>query len=259
MKVNINGIQMAYEVRGQQTPPVVLLHGFGLDRSIWRELVVEHLGDQQVILPDLRGHGESDAPSGVYDMPLLAHDVAGLLGHLGVAQVILCGHSMGGYVTLAFAEQFSEKLAGLGLITTNAQADSVEKRAGRYTLIEDVRTRGSIAVAENLAPRLSRDPEVIRKAYDLIGQSDPAGLIGSLRGMAEREDKTGLLGQIDLPALVIAGEDDQITNFEESKGMADNLPGGEFSGLPGVGHMPMLEDPEALGVALRGLIERTNQ
>ncbi|MFU8826927.1 MAG: alpha/beta fold hydrolase, partial [Brevefilum sp.] len=114
------------------------------------------------------------------------------------------------------------------------------------------------AVAESLAPRLSRDPGVVRKAYDLISHCESAGLIGSLQGMAERQDKTGILGQIDLPALVVAGEEDQITNFEESKAMADNLPGGEFSGLQGVGHMPMLEDPEALGVALRRLIEQVN-
>jgi 3-oxoadipate enol-lactonase len=256
MKININGLQFAYDIRGRTGPPLVLLHGFAMDRSIWEDLVEFQLGDQQVILPDLRGHGESDGPEGPYSMSIMAADLACLLDALGVEQAIVCGHSMGGYVALAFAEHHPHMLAGLGLITTNAQADPEEKRAGRFTLIDQVRGRGAIAVAESLAPRLSSNPAVVQWAHHLIRSIDPQGLIGALLGMAERPDRTTLLPQVNVPALVVAGETDEITDLVSAKAMADALPQGEFLAIPGVGHLPMSEAAAELGQGLRSLVAR---
>jgi 3-oxoadipate enol-lactonase len=256
MKIWINGMQMAYEVRGRKTPPFILLHGFAMNRSIWADLAGSQLGDHLVILPDLRGHGESDAPKGPYSMSLMAADLAYLMDDLGLEQAIVCGHSMGGYVALAFAKHYPQRLAGLGLITTNAQADPEDKRTGRFALVEQVRKQGSVAVAESLAPRLSNDPSVVDQAHRLIGAADPQGLIGALAGMAERPDRTNLLPQLTVPALVVAGEADQITDFADAKALADALPQGRFFGIPGVGHLPMTETPAMLGDGLRSLLGR---
>ncbi len=258
MKIEVNGMQLAYETREGVGPPIVLVHGFGLDRSIWRLSADKHLSSRQVILPDVRGHGGSDAPKGPYPIAALAQDLAQLIDLLGFERVVVCGHSMGGYVALAFAKGFPHRLAGLGLITTNAGSDSAEKRAGRYALIEEVRQRGSVAVAERLAPKLSHNPVVIDEAYRLICQTSPQGLIGALEGMAERPDRSALLRKIDVPALVVAGEDDQIADLEGARAMAATLPKGAFVSLPGVGHMPMLEAPGALGSALQSLMDRVN-
>lgn len=258
MKIEVNGVHLAYETWGHTERPIVLMHGFGLDRSIWRDLATKYLADQQVILPDLRGHGESDAPVGPYHMSQLAEDLVYLLDAREVERAVVCGHSMGGYVALAFAAQFAERLLGLGLITTNAGSDSEEKRAGRYALIEEVRERGSIAVAENLAPRLSRSQAVIDASFTLIDQTEPLGLIGAMGGMAERPERTGLLSQINVPALVVAGEDDRITDFKTAKAMADALMKGEFLGIPDVGHMPMWEAPDILGRGLKSLVARVS-
>lgn len=256
MKINVNDITLGFDLLGRNSPPLLLLHGFGLNRSIWLDLVENHLGNQQVIMPDLRGHGESYAPPGPYAMTLFARDIAVLLETLYVDRAIVCGHSMGGYVALAFAEQFPEKLTGLGLITTNSAADTPEKRAGRRALIDEAQACGSLAVADNLAPRLSTNLDVINKAHTMIRRCDPTGLIGSLQGMADRADKTALLQRIRVPALVVAGEEDQITDFQESQVMAESLPEGAFFGMPKVGHMPMFEDPAGLGQALSELVER---
>jgi 3-oxoadipate enol-lactonase len=256
MKININGIQLAYDVRGRTGPPLVLLHGFGMDRSIWDDLVESQLGDQQVILLDMRGHGESDAPEGIYSMSLMAADLASLLDALGVKKAIVCGHSMGGYVTLAFAEHYPQRLSGMGLITTNAMADPEDKRAGRFALINQVRERGAVAVAESLAPRLSRNPIEVQKAQYLISSAASQGLIGALAGMAERPDRTALLSQVNVPTLIVAGEADQITDFASARAMADAFPQGQFLGIPGVGHMPMSEATAELGQGLRSLVAR---
>ena len=246
---------LAYDVLGSQKPPIMLLHGYGLNRSIWQDLASDHLGDQQVIMPDVRGHGESDVPPGPYLMSSLAEDLALLLDFLGLSKAIICGHSMGGYIALAFAQHYPQKLAGLALITTNAKADSKEKRAGRYALINQIKDQGPIAVAESLAPRLSQDPAVISISHGLICQTDPRGLIGAAEGMAERPERMGLLAAIRVPALVVAGEDDQITNLADAKLMAESLMHGIFLQISNAGHMPMLEAADELGKGLRSFIE----
>ncbi len=249
MIANINGINIGYDQLGQGDVPLVWIHGFGLDRTIWHEMAGRCLTDYRVVLPDVRGHGESDAPEGAYPMALLAEDLAGLLDHLGIEQAVVCGHSMGGYIALAFAARFPERLAGIGLITTRAEADSPEKRAGRYDLVEAVRARGSVALAETLAPRLSRDPKWVKTAQDLIAATPPQGIIGAALGMAERPDRIDLLNSLDVPALVVAGEEDQIISVEEARGMAARLPQGRFAVIKDAGHLPMLESPESLGRA----------
>jgi pimeloyl-ACP methyl ester carboxylesterase len=258
MKAKVNKIEISYDLFGQNTPALLLLHGFGLNRTIWYEMVENYLDNQRVLLPDLRGHGESEVTTSPYDMPLMAQDVADLLETLSIDRAIVCGHSMGGYVALAFAEKFPDKLSGLGLITTNAAEDSPERRAGRYEQINQIRTSGSLFVADSLAPRLSNKPTVVYQSHEIISRCDPNGLIGALQGMATREDKTDLLSYISVPALVVAGENDQITDYEASRRMAASLPNGEFLGMLDTGHMPMLESPKELGFAIRALIKRVN-
>lgn len=250
MITHIHDINIGYEQLGQGKAPLVLIHGFGLDRTIWRAMAEQYLADYRVILPDVRGHGESDAPEGSYPMSLLASDLAGLLDLLEIEQAVVCGHSMGGYIALAFAAQFPDRLAGLGLITTRAEADSPQKRAGRYELVEAVRERGSMALAETLAPRLSRDAELVRRAYEMIAATSPQGIIGAALGMAERPDRTALLSELNVPGLVVAGREDQIINLEAARKMAERLPMGEFRLIDGAGHLPMWEEPEMLGSVL---------
>jgi pimeloyl-ACP methyl ester carboxylesterase len=256
MKIHVNGFDLAYEVIGQTGQAIVLIHGSALNRTIWRTVATKYLGNHRVILLDLRGHGESDAPPGDYLMSQMAEDVARLLEFLEISKAVICGHSMGGYVVLSFAELFPGRLSGLGLITTRASADSEEKRSGRYQMAEQVRQQGSRALAESLAPRLSNHGDIIQAASDMIANTNPQGTIGSTIGMAKRPDYWDLLPEIDVPALVVAGEEDQVINVADSRKMAETLPDGQFLSIPGAGHMPMLEKPELLGEGLVSLLNR---
>jgi 3-oxoadipate enol-lactonase len=259
MKVSLNGIELGYEILGQAGYPLILIHGFAMDRTIWLGMSLKYLRDHRVILPDMRGHGESDAPQCAYPMTSMAEDLAHLLDFLRINKAVVCGHSMGGYVTLAFAEEFPERLAGMGLITTRARADSEKQRDGRYQMVEEVRKRGSIAVAESLAPRLTYNDEIVHEAHKLIAKTSPEGIIGALKGMAERSDRTNLLPVIEVPSLVVAGEKDQIINFDDARRMVEALPLVEFLPLSGAGHMPMMESPAALGEGLNHLVARVEE
>lgn len=259
MKTTINGIELGYEILGQTGQPIVLIHGFGLDRSIWRDVASRYLANHRVILPDVRGHGESEAPKGVYSMTVLAKDIKHLLEFLGVSKAIICGHSMGGYIALAFAENVPERLAGLGLITTRAKPDSEEGRAGRYEMVEKVKEDGSKVLAQSLAPKLSQDEAIVYRMKEMIAQTPANGIIGALKGMAERPDRRDLLPKIKVPALVVAGEADQIINLQDAEQMARALPRGEFLAIKGAGHMPMLETKSELGQGLLSLIHRMTE
>jgi len=259
MKTKINGIDFGYDITGQQGQPIVLIHGLGLNRSIWHEVAAKHLANHRVILPDVRGHGESEAPPGPYTMTLLAEDILRLLDFFGISKAIVCGHSLGGYIALAFADRFLDRLAGLGLIATHSRADSEEKRASRHQTVEMIRKDGSIVLADSLAPKLSYDQDIIQKSLATIAQTPPEGLIGVLPGMAQRPDCTSLLAGISVPSLVVAGEDDQIVDLEIAAEMADLLPDSQLLTIQGVGHMPMLEAPDVLGGGLLELIHRVEK
>ncbi len=256
MKAMINGNEIGYENLGESGTPLVLMHGFGLNRKIWLPMVSGYFGHHRVILPDVRGHGESEAPQGAYPMALLAEDMVNLLAFLGIEKVILCGHSMGGYITLAFANAYPQRLAGMGLITTRAEADTEDGRAGRYEMINAVRKLGTAPLADALAPRLTQAKTLRQQMRVMLGETSPAGIIGALEGMAERPDRTHLLRKLTLPALVVAGGQDQIIKLTSAKQMAEALPDGDFFAIPQAGHLPMLERPAELAEGLLGLIRR---
>lgn len=258
MKVEINGCELGFEVRGDSGLPLVLIHGFGLNRGIWYELVSNALRKSRVVLVDVRGHGESDAPEGAYSMSQLAEDLLALLDYLSIPEAIICGHSMGGYISLAFAAAFPNRLAGLGLITSRAQADSETQRQNRYALIKKIQDEGVTALADTLPPRLTKNPAIMEHTQQIILQTPAQGIIGTAYAMAERPNHMQLLPEIKVPSLVVAGEEDQIVSLEEAQQMAKLLPKGIFWPMAAVGHMPMLENPEVLADGLLSLIKKVD-
>jgi len=256
MKAEINGIQMGFEIIGETGLPIVLIHGFGLNRSIWKAMAENYLSAHTVILPDLRGHGESQVTKGAYSMDVLAGDLSALLDFLNYDKAVICGHSMGGYVTLAFAEKFQERLSGLGLITTHAAADSEAKQKDRHQMVEAVRENVAVVLAESLAPKLTKDESIRRQSHQILAGTDTDGIIGALMGMAERPSRMDLFPKIEVPVLVVAGKEDQIIDVDMARQMANSLPQGRFLLIEDAGHMPMIEAPKALGEGLEWLLSK---
>ena len=252
MKAKLTDLEMGFNQVGVGRP-FILLHGFGLNRHIWDPVVGHYKSKACFITPDLRGHGKTQVPPGVYSMHQMANDIAGLIDTLGLEKIILGGHSMGGYIVLAFAQYHRDRLAGLALITTNARPDDPLKREGRLALVDAVKEMGAAALADNLAPRLSKDKVIVEAMHAMILHTDPAGIIGAALGMAERPDMLEVLRQVNCPVLVVAGQDDMITPMAASEEMAHAAPRGELLVIPNCGHMPMLEVPDILGESLIAL------
>jgi len=249
MLIKTPDLEIAYRQQGQGEP-IILLHGFGLNHHIWDPIVEAFYEKARFITPDLRGHGQSEVTEGTYSMDSLAEDLAAFMDALEIKRALVGGHSLGGYVALAFAAAFPERLSGLALITTNARADAPDKRQGRYDTAQAVQLQGSSALADSLGPRLSKHIDLVEALQLMISQTHPQGIIGTSLGMAERPDRMETLKALTCPVLVVAGEEDMITPLPASQEMADANPHARLLLLPGAGHMPMLEAPLSLGEAL---------
>jgi len=249
MFIKTPDLEIAYREQGQGEP-IILLHGFGLNYHIWDPIVEAFQEKARFITPDLRGHGQSEVTEGTYSMDSLAADLAAFMDALGIQRASVGGHSLGGYVALAFAAAYPERLSGLALITTNARPDSPEKRQSRYELAQAVRLQGAAALATSMGPRLSKHKTLIDALSLMISLTHPQGVIGAALGMAERPDRMDTLQTLTCPILVVAGEEDMITPLPASQEMAEANPQAKLLLLPGAGHMPMLEAPLSLGEAL---------
>lgn len=248
-----NTVQLYYEEQGEG-PPMVLIHGFPLNHSIWEPVVPLLSSQARLILPDLRGHGRSPATTGSYDMRLLAEDIRALLDSLQIDRALLVGHSMGGYAVLAFARAYPNRLAGLGFVASHAAADNLEQRANRLKLARKVSRVGVDFLAKDMAPKLTCKPELVASLQDLMAKTPKEGVVGALKGMAERPDSTENLSSISVPTVVIAGMEDQIIPLERSQTMVQLLGRAWLVEIPQAGHMPMMESPEEVARALNELI-----
>lgn len=248
-KVNVNGIRLAYNQRGKGTP-LLLIHGYPLDHTIWDMVLPLLEKDFGLILPDMRGFGESTTIDSPYSMKDIASDFVGLLDRLGLQKVALVGHSMGGYVALAFARLHPERVTGLALVSSQALADTPEGKQGRYKTAADVAEKGVGLVAEMMSPKLSADPHVQGFVRELIQKQTNLGVIGALKAMAEREDSMALLQSINFPVVLIHGTADALIPVERAHDVKKINSSVQLVELSGVGHMPMMETPAKVAKAL---------
>ncbi|MFN8412504.1 MAG: alpha/beta hydrolase [Anaerolineales bacterium] len=249
-KVSVNGLSIAYERSGKGVP-LVLIHGYPLDHSIWRETSQLLENDFDVILPDMRGFGESSSLNQAYSVSDMADDLAGLLDAIHVEKIALAGHSMGGYVALTFAKKYPERVSGLALVSSQAAADSEERKQGRYKTAEDVALNGVLPVADAMAGKLSSDKQIQDYSHELIKKQSKEGVIGALKAMAEREDMLAFLVASQLNLVLVHGDADALIPLDRAKEIKQARSSSTLIELPGLGHMPMMEAPEKVAQALK--------
>lgn len=234
-------------------PAVVLLHGFPLSGVIWDDQARHLAGQYRVVLPDLPGHGGS-APLADVSIAQMASEVLRLLDHLQVERAAVAGHSMGGYVALALQKQAPERVAGLALVCTQAGSDAPETREGRFATARKVESEGPQVLAAAMLPKLfasAEGPERMREAVgNLIRQTPVAGIKGALHAMADREDLQPLLPAMAVPTLILTGLEDRVIPPARSESMAAQIPGAVLVKVADAGHMPMMEQPYSVSIAL---------
>jgi 3-oxoadipate enol-lactonase len=257
METFVNGIRLHYVQAGQGIP-LLMVHGYPLDHALWQPQIDGLADAGHLIVPDLRGFGQSDAPEGVYAMESQADDLAALLDALQVEKAMVCGLSMGGYIALAFWKKYASRVRGLILVDTRAGADAPAARQARLDMVEQVKQLGARPAADAMllrllseSTRLSR-PDLVEHARAMMLRQPPNGIIGAQLGMAGRPDSTPLLPTINVPTLCIFGAEDVITPVEpEGRSMATAISGARLVVIPNAGHLSNLEQPEAFNAAVR--------
>ena len=251
-------VRLSFSDAGQGTP-VVLVHGFPLSGAIWSQQEAGLRTHYRVIVPDLRGHGNSPAPPGIYEMDRLARDVLALLDTLKIEKAVVIGHSMGGYVTLAAYKLAPERFLALGMIASQAGADTEEGRLGRKKLADKVAAEGSKVMVEAMLAKLfaAKSPPqeaIVEQVRGIILNTPSAGIIGSLQGMAARPDSSPLLATLNVPVLILTGDQDQIIPAEKAEAMASAIKTAKATVVANAGHLPMLERAEATTIAIRNFL-----
>ena len=274
---SVCGTELRCVDRGQGLP-LLLVHGFPLDHTMWTEQIEAISPQHRVIAPDLRGFGLGkgdrsnlcEAPSGPFrqigpvpfsadkvTMDQFADDLAATLDALGVNEpVVLCGLSMGGYIALAFWRKYAKRLRGLVLCDTRAAADSPEAAAARRVMADRVLAEGPGPLVEAMLPRLLAEttvrerPELVDGLRRLMMSASPQGIAAAARGMAERPDMTAALAEIRCPTLVVVGQEDASSTPAEMRGIAAATPGAKFVEIPAAGHLSPIENPAAVSAAL---------
>lgn len=250
MGVTVNGVELEWRERGEGDA-ILFVHGFPFNSAMWGNQLAGLPPGWRGIAPDLRGFGASEIGADpVFRMDLLAADLAALLDHLGIERVVLCGLSMGGYVTFEFWRQFGERVRGIILSDTRATADSPDTRRARHHLADRVRAEGPSPVINALLPKLlsssttSSRPGVVSMVRAMMEETAPEAMARALLGMAARADADPLLSTIDVPVLVVVGTEDVITSRGQVEMLARAIRGARIEPIEAAGHLPPLEQPD---------------
>lgn len=249
--------------------PVLCVHGFPLDHSMWRQQW-EGLGDQFLFLaPDLAGFGRSiladDTQATDASLESDADDLAELLDRMGHARVVFCGLSMGGYVGWQFWRRHPARVAGFVLCDTRAAADTPEVARGRRVMAERILKEGMEILVEPMLPRLFSNATLTAPDARIFGliqrmrSCSPLAAARVLMAMANRPDMEALLPTIDLPTLLLCGEEDVITPPAEMQQMAARMPQAKLQRIPSAGHLAPAENAALVNRAIREFLDRLPQ
>lgn len=258
------GTKIAYQESGSlEHPTVVLIHGFPMDHRMWDHQVDALKHDFRVITFDLRGMGQSKTQDSHYTLEVLVDDFFSLLDHLKLEKVSVVGFSMGGYIALRAMERQAAKFKGLVLVDTQSAADSDPAKLKRAEGIRAIKTTGlkdfgqkflQGAVCEKTR---KENPALVEKMLQVITSNTPTGLMSGLIALMSRTDTTAFLSSIQVPTLIIVGDEDTITPEKTAQLMKDQISGSELSIVSDSGHFSPLEASQSVSDSLAIFLKKT--
>jgi 3-oxoadipate enol-lactonase len=261
-RIDVDGVAIGYRDTGGDGIPLVLVHAWPLSSQMWAAQI-DAVAPHRVIAPDLMGFGDSDAPDdpAAYSMDTFARQVLAVINAAGGGPVVLGGMSMGGYVCFAVFRAAPEAVTALVLADTRAEGDTPEASEKRVRQQAQVRAEGTEDLITELASSLpapesaSRNPQLTSDLHTLMDHPS-AGIVGGLEAMRTRPDSRPLLYSIQVPVLVIVGEEDSVTPLDSARRLEESIQKAELVVIPGAGHLSSLERPAPFNDALTAFLNR---
>lgn len=254
---NLNHGQLSYIDEGSGET-MVLLHGFCGSHLYWEDMISELATSYRVIAPDLRGHGQSSVSDSACAVEDLSEDIKDLLDHLGIDKVTMFGHSLGGYVTLAFADHQGNRLNRFALIHSTAFPDDESGRKGRDRSIAQIKEEGIRPVIDTLIPKLFKEntplTDKVARAQEIGYKTPPEGAINALVTMKNRPNRNDVLQKAKIPVLLLAGENDRVIPAEKVFSVSGSHVTQEV--LTNSGHMGMYEAPEKMIEIMKSFMKK---
>ncbi|MCW1966755.1 MAG: alpha/beta hydrolase [Anaerolineae bacterium] len=243
------------DIGPRSASPILLLHGFPLNHTMWQAQLNALSAKYRCIAPDLRGFGQSFNAADENAIDLMADDVFALMNYIGLDTATICGFSIGGYVSFAMWRKQPQRFKRWMLLDTKASRDSAQILAGRYKLIESVSRNGARAATTALLPRLlhlsTAHPELVQKVRRMVMSTAPASITQGTRAMIVRMDAAAILPSISVPTCIVAGEHDTLAPVSEAMLMQERIPNASLEVIRGVGHLTPMEAPVAVTQIMR--------
>ena len=261
---DLDGITLHFTDEGSGEP-VVLIHGFPHSAELWTPQRAALSASYRVIAPDLRGHGGSDPPHDAASIDMYADDIVALMDELGIGQATVAGLSMGGYVLMALLRRHPDRVRAVMLMATKAPGDTEAGKQGRNEMIALAQLEGASAVADKMLPKMltartrAENAELVEFVRSLMAGTSVEGIVGALVALRERPDSTATLQGLNLPALILAGQEDELIPPAEAEAMQRAIRGSRLEIVPDAAHLLNLEQPGAVDRAMLGFLDELYQ
>jgi 3-oxoadipate enol-lactonase len=263
MFIDVNGLKLHYEVFGPESGiPVVFIHGFPFSSEMWKLQIEALQSTYRVMIYDVRGHGKSDVGDGQYSIEYFVDDLFALLDQLTIKKVVLVGLSMGGYIALRAVERQHGRFRGLVLCDTRSEGDTNESKVKRANQAKLVKTKGMKEFADDFVraaffeKTFQFNPGAVQIIREMIEQTSPVAIAGTLIALAARTDTTPSLVRISIPSMIIVGENDTLTPLHSALSMSEKLPNSEMYIIPNAAHVSNMENPKDFNERLLAFLQR---
>ena len=260
LTLNVNDFNLSYDDIGEGTIPIVFLHGFPFDKTMWQEQLDYLKTTHRVIACDIRGFGKSKDEESHLGMDLFANDLILFIDKLGLEKVIICGLSMGGFIALNAMKRFPSRFEALILCDTQCIADSHDVKAKRYKTIDDIKEYGVSNFNEGFLKKvfhedsIANKPELVEQLRKVVFSNSQHIICQGLVALAERSETCSIINKITIPTLIICGREDAVTPLDESKFMNKNIQGSVLHVINNAGHVSNLEEPAKFNKLLRDFL-----
>lgn len=265
LRVSIEDITVSYNDLGSEDSPVILfIHGFPLNKSMWEGQLLAFQKTHRVIAYDVRGHGQTESGTGPFSIDLFVTDLLQLMDALKIEKATLCGLSMGGYIALNAIQSHPERFSALILCDTQCGADTPEGKEKRMKAIESLKKESIETYAEGSLPNLFAEEslksrkEVVEAVRQMIITTREESLSKTLMTLAERKETCTRLKDINVPVLIVVGEQDTITPMDAAQLMHFKLLDSKLAAIPNAGHLSSLENLQAFNEVVREFLSSTD-